>query len=130
MPTLEEHRTLALSVGWEGAFDWSRMQGSLDGSLAGVVVTDGDELVGMGRLVGDGVKYFYVQDMVVAPDHQKRGVGQQILDALLEHVERVAPDYAFVGLFATEAGEPLYRSRGFDVPGMTGLARIVKPTTA
>ena len=127
VPTLEEHRSLALAVGWTDAFDWSTMQGSLDGSLAGAVVTDGGATVGMGRLVGDGVKYFYVQDMVVAPGHQQRGVGKLILDALLEHVAEVAPDHAFVGLFATGAGEGLYRAGGFDVPGMTGLARIVSP---
>ena len=127
VPTLEEHRSLALAVGWSDAFDWSSMQRSLDRSVAGAVVTDAGETVGMGRLVGDGVKYFYVQDMAVAPSHQQRGVGRMVLDALIEHVARVAPDHAFVGLFATGAGEGLYRAHGFDVPGMTGLARIVSP---
>lgn len=127
IPTLDEHRDLALANGWQGAFDWDRLQASLDASIAGAVVLDGDRAVGMGRLVGDGVKYFYVQDMAVLPDYQRRGIGAQVLDALLDHVRSVAPDHAFVGLFATGAGEALYRSRGFDVPGMTGLARIVSP---
>lgn len=127
VPTLDEHRELALANGWQGAFDWDRLQASLDASIAGAVVLDGDRAVGMGRLVGDGVKYFYVQDMAVLPDYQRRGIGAQVLDALLDHVRSVAPDQAFVGLFATGAGEALYRSRGFDVPGMTGLARIVSP---
>lgn len=126
-PTLDEHRTLALACGWEGAFDWDHMQGSLDASLAGAVVMEDGRPIGMGRLVGDGVKYFYVQDMAVLPEHQRRGVGGMILDALLEHVRTTAPSYAFVGLFSTGDGEPLYRSRHFDVPGMTGLATIVAP---
>jgi GNAT superfamily N-acetyltransferase len=127
VPTLEEHRTLALAVGWADAFDWDSIQGSLDASLAGAVVLDDGQAVGMGRLVGDGVKYFYVQDMAVAPSHQRRGVGDLVMKALTEHVEEVAPSYAFVGLFATGAGERLYRAHGFDKPGMTGLARIVAP---
>jgi GNAT superfamily N-acetyltransferase len=127
VPTVDEHRELSLANGWEGAFDWDRMQGSLDASLAGVVAVAGGTTVGMGRLVGDGVKYFYVQDMAVLPDHHRQGIGGRILDALLDHVRTTAPDHAFVGLFATGAGEALYRSRGFDVPGMTGLGRIVSP---
>jgi GNAT superfamily N-acetyltransferase len=127
VPTLDEHRSLALACGWEGAFDWDRLQGSLDASLAGAVVTEDGCPIGMGRLVGDGVKYFYVQDMAVLPGHQRRGVGSMILDALMDHVRRVAPDHAFVGLFSTGEGEALYRSRGFDVPGMTGLATILSP---
>ncbi len=127
VPTLEEHRALAVAVGWEDAFDWDLTQGSLDASLAGAVMLEGSAAVGMGRLVGDGVKYFYVQDMVVLPTHQRRGIGDRILQALLDHVAAVAPSYAFVGLFATGDGERLYRRHGFDVPGMTGLGRIVAP---
>ena len=127
VPTLEEHRALSLAVGWTDAFDWDSMQGSLDASLAGAVVLDDGQAVGMGRLVGDGVKYFYVQDMAVAPSHQRRGVGDLVMKALMEHVAQVAPSYAFVGLFATAAGERLYRAHGFDVPGMTGLGRVVPP---
>ena len=127
VPTLEEHRALSLAVGWIDAFDWDSMQGSLDASLAGAVVLDDGEAVGMGRLVGDGVKYFYVQDMAVVPSHQRRGVGDLVMTALMEHVAEVAPSYAFVGLFSTAAGEGLYRAHGFDVPGMTGLGRIVAP---
>jgi GNAT superfamily N-acetyltransferase len=57
----------------------------------------GDRAVGMGRLVGDGVMYFYVQDLAVEPGYQGRGVGQAILDALLGWVRQVAPAPAFIG---------------------------------
>jgi GNAT superfamily N-acetyltransferase len=72
----------------------------------------GSELVGMGRLIGDGGWYFVVADMAVLPEHQGRGVGGRILDALLAEVDARAPG-AFVSLVADPPGMRLYRSRGF-----------------
>lgn len=127
--TPAEHRRLAEAVGWGDGFDWSSLPASLDASLFGVVALAGDEIVGMGRLVGDGVKYFYVQDVAVDPAWQGRGVGQAIVEALLAWVGEAAPATAFVGLFATETAMPLYRRNGFGTEGLKGMARLVDPDT-
>lgn len=125
--TPAEHRRLAEAVGWGHAFDWPTLPASLDGSLSGVVAVAGDVAVGMGRLVGDGVKYFYLQDVAVDPAWQGRGIGQAIVEALLGWVGEVAPAPAFVGLFATDVAVALYRRTGFGTEGLTGLARLVDP---
>jgi GNAT superfamily N-acetyltransferase len=127
MATPAEHRRLAEAVGWGDAFDWPTLPASLDASLFGVVALTGDDAVGMGRLVGDGVKYFYVQDVAVDPAWQGRGVGQAIVDALLAWIGEVAPSTAFVGLFATEGAMPLYRRNGFGTEGLKGMARLIEP---
>ncbi|MBT2512854.1 GNAT family N-acetyltransferase [Arthrobacter sp. ISL-30] len=98
------------------------MPASLAGSLAGVVAMDGDQVIGMGRLVGDGVKYFYVQDLAVLPSCQGQGVGRALLNRLMGHVARTAPASAFVGLFAAEAALPLYQRAGFTMGDMTGCS--------
>lgn len=126
--TPAEHRRLTEAAGWGDAFDWPTLPASLDGSLFGVVALAGDAAVGMGRLVGDGVKYFYVQDVAVDPAWQGRGIGQAIVDALLAWVGEVAPSTAFVGLFATEEAMQLYRRNGFDTEGLTGMVRLVAPS--
>ena len=82
----------------------------------------------MGRLVGDGVTYFYVQDVAVLPSHQGRGIGRALLQRLLDRVARTAPATAFVGLFSTEAAVGLYRGQGFTPGDMTGMFRLVEPT--
>jgi GNAT superfamily N-acetyltransferase len=74
----------------------------LERSLSGVVAVADERVVGRGRFVGDGVKYFYIQDVAVIPEHRGQGVGQAIIDRLLLHVARTAPSTAFVGLFSTE----------------------------
>jgi GNAT superfamily N-acetyltransferase len=125
LPTVEEHRRLAESVGWADGFHWPSLPGSLENSLYGVVATSGDEIVGMGRIVGDGSMYFYIQDVAVSPRFQRMGIGQAIVEALLAWVEARSP--AVVGLFATpEAGE-LYRRHGFSDRDMTGMMRVVRP---
>ncbi|MFF2485033.1 GNAT family N-acetyltransferase [Microbacterium sp. NPDC058062] len=128
IPTPAEHRTIAEAVGWTHAFDWDTMDASLAGSTAGVVAVRDGRAIGMGRLVGDGVKYFYVQDLAVVPEAQGEGLGARLLDHLLAWVADHAPSHAFVGLFATAEGDALYRSRGFERGDMAGMFRIVAPT--
>ena len=128
LPTPSEHRALAEAVGWAHAFEWETMAASLEGSQAGVVAQDGSQVIGMGRLVGDGVKYFYVQDLAVLPARQGRGIGTALLQRLLDHVARTSPAPAFVGLFATGGAVPLYERGGFTTGDMTGMFRMVEPT--
>lgn len=125
VPTFDEHRLLAEAVGWHHAFDWERLPDSLAHSICGVVALDGDAVVGMGRVVGDGVLYFYLQDIAVLPDCQKQGIGQRIVQALLDQIAPYAP--AFVGLFATPDGMPLYERAGFSTGDMAGMFQVLPP---
>lgn len=127
LPTPDEHRRLAESVGWGHAFNWAALHASLEASLAGVVAHVEDEVVGMGRLVGDGAMYFYIQDVAVDPTYQGRGVGHMVVEALLQHIRDTASGPVFVGLFATDAALPLYERNGFSRGDMTGMFRIVHP---
>lgn len=127
--TAAEHRAIAEAVGWHDAFDWATIADSLAGSTFGVVAYAGDEAVGMGRVVGDGVKYFYVQDLAVIPAVQGTGLGARMLDRLAERIAEVAPATAFVGLFSTAEGAGLYASRDFNSGDMTGLFRLIEPAS-
>jgi GNAT superfamily N-acetyltransferase len=123
LPSIDEHRRLAASVGWEDHFDGATIGDSIAGSLHGVVVIADGTVVGMGRIVGDGVHYFYLQDVIVDPAHADDGHGSRIVDALLEWIAVTAPSRAFVGLFASPEAEGLYREFGFDTHDMTGMHR-------
>jgi ribosomal protein S18 acetylase RimI-like enzyme len=70
-------------------------------------------VVGMGRLLGDGGWYFHVIDMAVLPEHQRRGLGDAILTALLNRIRAVAPPGAYVNLLADPPGRSLYERHGF-----------------
>ncbi|MGV8885144.1 MAG: GNAT family N-acetyltransferase [Microbacteriaceae bacterium] len=125
LPTVDEHRRLATSVGWEGHFDWSSIGRSLEGSTHGVVITSGGHAVAMGRIVGDGVHYFYLQDVIVHPEHSDAGLGSRVVKSLLAWIAEVAPATAFVGLFASPEAESLYEEFEFTTDDMTGMHRSV-----
>lgn len=125
LPTPQEHRELSRSVGWEDHIDDSILEESLDRSIRGVVALRGGDAVGMARLVGDGVHYFYVQDVVVHPDHEGNGLASDLTSRLVDWVAEHATSPAFVGLFASPDAESVYESLGFSTKDMTGMHRIL-----
>lgn len=127
MPTAREHRAIAEAVGWSHAFAWDTLPQSLANSRLGAVALVGGEAVGMGRVVGDGVIYWYIQDLAVLPTHQGQGIGHALLATLLDGIAHLAPTHAFVGLFATPDGMPLYERFGFTPGDMQGMFRVVEP---
>jgi len=114
-PTIEEYKRLCCAVGWGDVMNFSAAEQALPRSVHAVVAEVGGAAVGMGRLVGDGAIFFYVQDVAVHPDWQGQGIGSDILSALVQWVETHAPDKAFLGVFAIKGTEPFYERHGFDV---------------
>ncbi len=111
IPTVEEYSTLRASVGWKvaGAEDCAT---ALDATVAGAVVEVEGETIAMGRTVGDEVFYTFVVDLVVRPDHQRLGLGSQLLVALT----RATALRSATGLLQLVADEGLgrfYERNGF-----------------
>lgn len=69
--------------------------------------------VAMGRVIGDGGWYFHVIDVAVLPEHQRRGIGDAVLAALLGQVRARAVPGALVNLLADPPGRRLYARHGF-----------------
>ena len=82
-----------------------------------------DETVGMGRIVGDEATVYHICDMAVHPEHQGRGLGSRIMDALWTHIEETAPEGAYVNLMADVDG--FYERFGFEEtrPASKGMYR-------
>lgn len=47
------------------------------------------ELIGIIRVVGDGFTIVFVQDILVIPNQQRKGVGTALLQAILERYKNV-----------------------------------------
>ncbi|KQU63860.1 GNAT family N-acetyltransferase [Rossellomorea marisflavi] len=126
-PTLQEYIRLCDSVGWTDFMNYDAAERSLENSLFSVVITDHEKAIGMGRIIGDGAIYFYIQDIVVHPDHQGKGLGQEIMGSLVGYLKDNAPDKAFVGLFASGGKESFYEKYEFKdhSPNMTGMFTVV-----
>ncbi|MBD5453473.1 MAG: GNAT family N-acetyltransferase [Lachnospiraceae bacterium] len=79
-------------------------------------VCDG-KVIGMGRLVGDGAMYWYLQEIIVLPEYQGKGIGRSIVNRLIEHIksEAVPGTKIEIGLTAVKGKEPFYEKFGFSV---------------
>lgn len=126
-PTVLEHKILWEAVGW-GCVDIEMTERSIANSVYSVVVVTSDEnVIGMGRIVGDGALYYYIQDVAVAPEHQNMGIGKQIIDKLLKYIHDHCSGAAFVGLFASQGKDKFYEQFGFKdhSPRMTGMFMVL-----
>ncbi len=85
----------------------------LPNTLCGVVVYAQELAVGIGRVVGDGGCFFEIVDIAVEPAHQKQGLGDQIMNALMAYLHANAPDTAYVSLMADHGTPEFYKRFGF-----------------
>jgi GNAT superfamily N-acetyltransferase len=108
--TPAEYRTVLAAVGWRPV---AQTDADLEAALAiswnVTARTPDGALVGLARVLDDGVLYASVWDILVVPQHQRRGIGRLLLEAVLEQTA----GRRLVSLIATPAGEALYRSAGF-----------------
>ncbi|MCR6105869.1 GNAT family N-acetyltransferase [Salipaludibacillus agaradhaerens] len=106
-PTLEEFIYLCSSVGWEDYMNFDVAEISLQNSLFSVSIKKENKIIGMGRVVGDGI-------------------GKEIMNILMNYIEENGPNKVFVGLFASEGKEEFYQKYDFIdySPNMTGMFKV------
>ena len=81
---LEDVLHLYQAVGWTNYTNQPQMlEQSLAHSLAIYVARDGEEIVGLVRLVGDGFSSVFVQDLIVLPTYQRQGIGSDLMKEAL-----------------------------------------------
>lgn len=86
----------------------------------------GQDPVAMGRLLGDKSLFLLLCDVAVHPEHQRRGLGKRIMQALVDYVDANAP-HAYVSLVAEPAAQKLYPQYGFkDVQPSVGMYRMLR----
>ena len=109
----EEYLGLRATTNW---LPVSREQAviALSNDLFSVCVLHNRELVGIGRLIGDGAVYYYIQDIIVKPEYQDRGIGSRIMESLENYLIKNAPAGSFVGLMAAEDTEGFYKQYGYE----------------
>lgn len=118
-------------AGW-GEPPRDAVEQALANSYATFSVTNGNRVIAMARLLGDGAMSFFLRDLAVEPDYQGAGVGR----ALLSHVEayiydRLRPGWeGYLQLVSAKGKEGFYRKLGYAVhphehsgPGMSKWIR-------
>ena len=110
---LEDVLHLYQAVGWTNYTHQPEMlEQALFHSLVIYVALDGDAVVGLIRLVGDGFSSVLVQDLIVLPIYQRQGIGSALMKEALENFKE-----AYQVQLVTEQTEKnlgFYRSLGFE----------------
>ncbi|BCJ09874.1 GNAT family N-acetyltransferase [Streptococcus pneumoniae] len=110
---LEDVLHLYQAVGWTNYTHQPEMlEQALSHSLVIYLALDGDAVVGLIRLVGDGFSSVFVQDLIVLPIYQRQGIGSALMKEALEDYK----DAYQVQLVTdqTERTLEFYRSMGFE----------------
>ena len=89
----DEILSLYESVGWSAyTRDPQKLQRAFENSLLTLAAYDGHRLVGVIRVVGDGETILFIQDLLVHPDYQRKGVGSALMISVLAqfgHVRQI-----------------------------------------
>ena len=101
------------AVGWTNYTNQPQMLAqALTHSLVIYLARDGEKIVGLVRLIGDGFSSVFVQDLIVLPTYQRQGIGSTLMkQALADYKD------AYQVQLATEESEKtlgFYRSLGFE----------------
>jgi GNAT superfamily N-acetyltransferase len=122
IPGNEEYRALRTAAGLSVMTEEGAAIG-LPASWCSVCVRHHGELIGMGRVVGDGGLFLFVVDIAVTPAWQGKGLGRRIMQALMDEVREHAPARTMVGLIADGSAHQLYAKFGFKLvaPGAHGM---------
>lgn len=84
---------LYASVGWTAYTDHPEaLRKGFEHSLLTLAAYKGNQLLGLIRIVGDGYTIVFIQDILVFPEEQRKGIGSALLRAVLgkfSHVRQI-----------------------------------------
>ena len=69
--------------------DLSCLIDAIRNSLLTVTAWDGRKLVGLIRIVGDGVTIIYIQDILVLKSYKRKGIGTYLINIICEEYKTV-----------------------------------------
>ena len=111
---LDEYLEIRQAVNWKKLTEKQAAK-ALENSLFTVGAYDNGKLIGMGRIVGDGAVICYVQDLIVLPEYQNRGIGSLILNKLTGFVTELGESGTEIMfcLMCAKGREHFYEKHGF-----------------
>ena len=111
--SIDDVLPLYQAVGWTNYTNQLQMLAqALTHSLAIYLARDGEKIVGLVRLIGDGFSSVFVQDLIVLPSYQRQGIGSTLMKQALSDYK----DTYQIQLATEESEKTLgfYRSLGFE----------------
>lgn len=87
---LKQLINLYQSVGWTAYTEKPELlQQAVHNSLYVLGAFDHDQLIGLIRVVGDGLTIIYIQDLLVLPAYQNQGIGSTLINKVHKEFRHV-----------------------------------------
>ncbi len=111
---VDTYLNLRNAVGWK-PLTKKQAEKAINNSLITVVAYKDEKPIGMGRVVGDGAVICYLQDLIVVPEYQGQGIGQAIIDSLIDFVKeiQIPGTQIMLDLMCQKGRESFYKKNGF-----------------
>ena len=111
---VNEFNYLYEEVGWR-AYSYECSKKALDNTLYSISIYDEDKIIGFGRIIGDGICFIYIHDLMVVPNFQSQGIGSMIMTKLLEKIKEIKAENPSVRTYlgASTGKEGFYEKFGF-----------------
>ncbi len=94
---------------------WNRMEkeytNPLMSSYYHIAVYENEKLIGYIDSVSNGVTDAYIQDLIVSPDHQGKGIGTELMNKMIEYLKEKR--IYMISVVYEESLKPFYERFGF-----------------
>ncbi len=114
--TAEEFILLWETAHWGQGPTLEQTRLAMEHTLFRVSVFDGDQIVAMARVIGDMGLDYYLKDVIVRPEYQKKGIGRMMIHEILQFINDhgVEGTDIYVELCAMPDKIPFYEKFGFN----------------
>ena len=113
------------NVGWTNDTSCPEMlEEAYKNSLCILGAFEKEKLIGVARVVGDGISIVFVQDILVLPEYQRQGVGSALMRAILKKYASVYQVELLTD--STEKSKAFYSSVGLAPVGELGCSAYIR----
>lgn len=98
-------------------FEEKIAQKALEGSLGVIGIKVNSHHIGMVRILGDGAYSFFLNDVIIIPSYQKKGLGKRLINEAYEFIRNnYCKESLFsISIFANPSAEKFYENVGFSI---------------
>ena len=126
----KEYNKLRNSVGWDSKEENLVSEAIKNSAIVKKIIVN-DKIVGMARVIGDGL-YYLIVDVIVDKEHQGNGIGKMLIEEIVKDIynKTKVGQKASINLISMQGKEAFYEKCGFrkipfDFTGY-GMIRIIE----
>jgi predicted N-acetyltransferase YhbS len=112
VPTATEYIDLRARMDW-GTIDEATAVKTIEAAAFTACLRDNGRLIGLARVMGDGVMYFFLADLIVDPEFLGGGHGERLMRLVTDYFDRNAKPGASITLVPLNGREFFYERFGF-----------------